>query len=119
MALGVKGFFDEGGSSLYVVRTFNYRSAGDPAHDHGTGAITPPGSPPSPGGLTVRARFPGLAGNMNVTFTLRAGRNALVGHRRIGGTDPGARVRLGVGRLGRRQRRLRGTPRHRHGCAGC
>jgi hypothetical protein len=80
MALGVKGFFDEGGSSLYVVRTFNYRSAGDPANDHGRGAITPPGSPPSPGGLTVRARFPGLAGNMNVTFTLRAGRNALVGH---------------------------------------
>ena len=79
LAVGVKGFFDEGGSSLYVVRTFNYRAPGDPANDHARAAIMPPGSPPAPGELTVRARFPGLAGNMHVTFTLRAGRNALVG----------------------------------------
>jgi Bacteriophage tail sheath protein len=79
MALGVKGFFDEGGSSLFIVRTFNYTSAGDPVNDHARGVITPPVSLPA-GQLTVRARFPGLAGNMHVTFTLRAGRNALVGH---------------------------------------
>ena len=75
LALGVKGFFDEGGSSLYVVRTFQYTGA-TPADDHAWGT-TPAGSLPGPV-LTVRARFPGEAGRMRVMFTLKAGNNALV-----------------------------------------
>ena len=31
MALGVKGFFDEGGTSLYVCRTFSFTSARTPS----------------------------------------------------------------------------------------
>ena len=61
LALGVKGFFDEGGSSLYLVRTFQYTGA-TPADDHASGT-TPAGSLPGPV-LTVRARFPGEAGRI-------------------------------------------------------
>lgn len=94
LALGVKGFFDEGGGRLYVMRTFAHTSPGNPAADHAVATIvptprptrtpptpttqttTPPASPASR--LTVRARFPGRAGNMRVTFTVRAGKNVLV-----------------------------------------
>jgi phage tail sheath protein FI len=77
LALGVKGFFDEGGTSLYVSRLFNYTHPSHPEDDHAYKDVPVAGSPPGPG-LTVRARFPGLAGQMAVTFTLRAGRNCLV-----------------------------------------
>ncbi len=91
LALGVKGFFDEGGISLYVVRTFAHTSPGAPETDHAVARIIPtsPTTPtptttgpnpatPQASPLTVRARFPGKAGNVRVTFTLRAGKNALV-----------------------------------------
>jgi phage tail sheath protein FI len=71
MALGVKGFFDEGGSSLYVSRTFSYRDSGDLADDHASAAA-------DDSTVTIRARFPGAAGRMRVTFTLRVGNNVLV-----------------------------------------
>ncbi|MFE9690613.1 phage tail sheath family protein [Micromonospora sp. NPDC005806] len=76
VALGVKGFFDEGGSSLYVVRTFAYSTPGSPEADHAHVDLTDPDDPNQL--LTLRARFPGQAGNLRVTFTLRAGGNALV-----------------------------------------
>ena len=64
LALAVKGFFDEGGSSLYVVRTFASRR--DPArmtHAWPDYAIGEPANPDDPGQtLTLRARFPGEAG---------------------------------------------------------
>jgi len=74
LALGVKGFFDEGGSSLYVVRTFAGADAAGSAHGAGsvprdTAAVR----------LGLRARFPGAAGNLRVTLTLRSGNNALTG----------------------------------------
>jgi phage tail sheath protein FI len=73
LALGVKGFFDEGGSSLYVMRTFAF--TGDtPGDDHGFGGVP---RDTGPGQLSVRARFPGQAGNLRVTLTLRVGNNAL------------------------------------------
>jgi phage tail sheath protein FI len=86
LALGAKGFFDEGGSSLYVVRTFAYTDPGNPAADHAAADLPSPGDTPSGpltpsavgSGLTLRARFPGEAGRMRVTFTLKAGGNALV-----------------------------------------
>jgi|HubBroStandDraft_6_1064221.scaffolds.fasta_scaffold107299_2 phage tail sheath protein FI len=74
MALGVKGFFDEGGTSLYVVRTFSYTGE-TPAADHAFADTPSTGSDP---GIRVRARFPGLAGRVQATFTIRAGNNVLV-----------------------------------------
>jgi phage tail sheath protein FI len=76
LALGAKGFFDEGGSSLYVVRTFAYSDTGDPAGDHASTDIANPDDTSQT--LSVRARFPGEAGNLRITFTLKAGSNALV-----------------------------------------
>jgi len=77
VALGVKGFFDEGGNSLYVSRTFNY-TTGTPADDHASALVVPAVSFPNLPLLTLRARFPGEAGNMQVILTLKAGHNALV-----------------------------------------
>ena len=77
LALGVKGFFDEGGRQLYVARTFAYSSPEAPAQDHAVATIGPmPGATPAQP-LTLRARFPGRAGNQRVTFTLHARENAL------------------------------------------
>ena len=82
MALGVKGFFDEGGTSLYVCRTFEFTSARTPSDPAPTADYAwfplPASSSPSLPALTLRARFPGLAGRMAVTLTLQKGRNALV-----------------------------------------
>ncbi len=83
LALGVKGFFDEGGTSCYVCRTFNFTGVPTPSEpdywpDYASAEVTPPGSPPATAPLTLRARFPGLAGQIAVTFTLQVGRNALV-----------------------------------------
>ncbi len=81
LALGVKGFFDEGGTSLYVSRVFSYRPT-DPSstilQDHASCPLPVTTSAPGPP-LTVRARFPGEAGRMLVTLTLKAGRNCLTG----------------------------------------
>jgi phage tail sheath protein FI len=89
MALGVKGFFDEGGTSLYVVRTFNYTDTSNPQNDHASAEVVTPDSTPSVPPLTLRARFPGAAGRMQVTLALQAGRNALVD---MGGTATLTRV---------------------------
>ncbi|MGW4913949.1 phage tail sheath family protein [Streptomyces sp. NPDC004270] len=74
LALGVKGFFDEGGSSLYVMRTFARTDADAPEDDHGVGSVPRDTDAVR---LSLRARFPGQAGNLRVTLTLRAGTNAL------------------------------------------
>jgi phage tail sheath protein FI len=76
MAVGVKGFFDEGGSELYVCRTFNYTHGGDPKVDHAWAPL--PATFPPVAGYNLRARFPGVAGRMQVTLTAKVGRNALV-----------------------------------------
>jgi Bacteriophage tail sheath protein len=78
LALGVKGFFDEGGTSVYVSRLFSYTHPSHPADDHAAADVPVTESPPSPG-LTIRARFPGEAGRMMVTLALQAGRTCLVG----------------------------------------
>jgi phage tail sheath protein FI len=78
LALGVKGFFDEGGTSAYVSRVFSYSlttPSSPPAEDHASQVI--PSVSPLPE-LTIRARFPGLAGQMQVTLTLNAGNSCLV-----------------------------------------
>jgi uncharacterized protein len=83
MALGVKGFFDEGGTELYVCRTFHYTNPSVPAQDHASAELIPASSPALPP-LTLLARFPGAAGRMAVTLTLQAGRNSLLN---VGGVN--------------------------------
>jgi len=79
LALGVKGFFDEGGSSLYVARTYRHADGVPVPEHHGFAAIERDGtaSPDTPQ-IDVRARFPGAAGDLRVILTLRAGASALV-----------------------------------------
>lgn len=68
LALSVKGFFDEGGSSLYVART--YAPSDTPANDNASKAQ---------GAVTVRSRFPGAMGAALVTFSLKVGNNVASG----------------------------------------
>jgi len=67
VALGAKGFFDEGGSSLYVVRTFT--ASADPSKDLASATLS---------SVAVTARFPGRAGAVRLTFTLKVGNNVVV-----------------------------------------
>jgi hypothetical protein len=80
LAHAVRAFFEEGGRRLFISRVFGF--ADDPRDDDGlwtkhyasatTGNISPPIAD-----VALRARFPGEAGNMRVTFTMRVGANAL------------------------------------------
>ena len=76
LAHAVRAFFEEGGRRLYVQRVFLF-SAGFsitndiPSADYGQLAI---GGTPN---LTLLARFPGVAGNMRITFSTVVGRNVL------------------------------------------
>ncbi len=58
LAHGVRAFFEEGGRRLYVARVVD---------ESAQFAETQPGSITD--GVTLRARFPGAAGNMRVTMT--------------------------------------------------
>ncbi|ANH68293.1 phage tail sheath subtilisin-like domain-containing protein [Mitsuaria sp. 7] len=60
VAHAVRAYFDNGGSRLYVVRTFN--TAGTAA-----GRLRDPGGTPAEGAF-IRARFPGAAYNGRVLF---------------------------------------------------
>ena len=71
MAHGVRAFFDNGGTKLYVSRVYEYDTDDtDPDPDLGKAFGT--GSPP-----LVFARFPGSGGNMRITFTVKVGPNVL------------------------------------------
>lgn len=70
----VRAFFAEGGRRLYIARVFLPRSASDTGY---AAALFPEGSPPDGNQVTLRARFPGAAGNMAVDFTFRLGGNVL------------------------------------------
>jgi phage tail sheath protein FI len=70
VAHAVRAFFEEGGKRLYVSRVFDC--------DNDCIASRPiegEGSPPNQ--VEVRARYPGKAGNVVVTFTFRLGQNIL------------------------------------------
>ena len=66
LAHGVRAFFDNGGKRVYVSRVFRPLSGSDSGHAEAT-----------IGGMTVRARFPGRAGEARVSFTFRVGGNVL------------------------------------------
>jgi phage tail sheath protein FI len=66
-----RSFFEQGGKRLYVQRVFG----GDPGFARTTvGGESPPGE-----SISVRARFPGLAGRRRVRFTVTMGQNLLSG----------------------------------------
>jgi phage tail sheath protein FI len=78
MAHAVRAFFDNGGARLYVTRVY------EPT------AVTPPGAEPdpdagnaslplgSPTTATLRARFPGNAGDMRITIAVRPSVDILI-----------------------------------------
>ena len=80
---GARAFFEEGGKRLYISRVY---SPGGSPPAFGFSSATVGDSP----GLTVRARFPGRAGDARVTFTFNVGQNVLVD------LDPTAAVTPGV-----------------------
>jgi Bacteriophage tail sheath protein len=70
LAHAVRAFFDNGGSRLYATRIFGGHVA-DGKNLYFSSRVL--GS-----ALALRARFPGRAGQMRITFTLRIGANVLV-----------------------------------------
>ena len=70
----VRAFFEEGGKRLYISRVYQAVDPDDPAKDGYARATMPSTGAPA---VTVRARFPGQAGNLRVRFTLRLGQNVL------------------------------------------
>ncbi len=73
MAHAVRAFFDNGGSRLYVTRTFEPVDGTIPTSGQAVLVLN------SPADVTLRARFPGRAGNMRIIFALRATANLLGG----------------------------------------
>jgi phage tail sheath protein FI len=87
---GVRAFFEEGGKRVYIARAFKPLAGKYPPADFDrvdkTGSLNNDGharaTAPSAGGDTavkIRGRFPGVAGNVRVTFTLKIGQNVLGG----------------------------------------
>lgn len=72
MAHAVRSFFDNGGTKVYVTRAF---TPTDPQSPNSGKASSPVGSLPN---VTLRARFPGAAGNMQIRFAIRTSPNLLV-----------------------------------------
>ncbi len=68
LAHAVRAFFEEGGRRCYVVRVADNAAAADGTLGYGGSA---------PYEVEVRARYPGEASNLRVTFTAVAGSNAL------------------------------------------
>jgi phage tail sheath protein FI len=81
---GARAFFEEGGKRLYVSRVYSATSESPPT---GYSSASLGGSP----WLTVRARFPGRAGDARVTITLNVGQNVLVDEDPTAGVTPGVR----------------------------
>jgi phage tail sheath protein FI len=78
VAHAVRAFFDEGGSRLYVVRTFAFPDPdGAPVDRDVYGRARWPAVGGSPEQFLLQARFPGRAGNVTVTFVFRLGGNAV------------------------------------------
>ncbi|MBK8814422.1 MAG: phage tail sheath family protein [Methylococcaceae bacterium] len=73
MAHAVRAYYDNGGSKLYVTRVYQPTTDEDNA---GFANLTLPGTSPSV--ISLRARFPGRAGNMRISFALRSSPNLLV-----------------------------------------
>jgi phage tail sheath protein FI len=78
MAHAVRGFFEEGGRRLYVVRTFAFPDRDGAAIDPAVyGRARWPAAGASPESFLFRARYPGRAGNFTVTLVFRLGENTV------------------------------------------
>ncbi len=89
LAHAVRAFFDNGGSKLYVTRVYQPDLLPGEEADAYTGtSMRLIGSPAE---LTLRARFPGSAGDMTVIFAARASANGLVATA-LGNTLSGTRA---------------------------
>lgn len=87
----VRSFFEEGGKRLYISRVFRPLAGNYPPAEFATATQTTPNLYddgharafiPSGGGtnaISVRARFPGTAGNVRIRLTVRLGQNVLGG----------------------------------------
>jgi hypothetical protein len=84
IAHSVRAFFEEGGKRLYVSRVFQANS-GDGVATH---TLTD-GASPGVQTIDLRARHPGKASNVTVTFALRVGQNIL-------STEDGVKVLRGA-----------------------
>jgi phage tail sheath protein FI len=81
---GVRAFFEEGGKRLYVQRVFRpLQHVDDQGNveivDEGYADVILPDASPPESAITIRARYPGEAGNRRIRLTLRFGPNALTG----------------------------------------
>jgi phage tail sheath protein FI len=82
-----RAFFEEGGKRLYVSRVYSARTAeGGPDAGPAAGCSVIDPATTSPAGISIRARFPGAAGDARVTLTLSLSQNVLVD------ADPGVGV---------------------------
>jgi len=94
LAHAVRAFFEEGGKRLYVGRVYRAAEGGPVAMPAETASDTEWNSAgyatasivdltsPANNNLTLRARYPGRAGNVQVTFSARLGQNILSGEPR-------------------------------------
>ncbi|MGA7733214.1 MAG: phage tail sheath subtilisin-like domain-containing protein [Chloroflexia bacterium] len=73
MAHAVRAFFDNGGKRLYVSRVYLPLDEDDEFSGRAFETIG------SPVGIGLRARFPGRAGDMRITFVVRTSANVLSG----------------------------------------
>ncbi len=84
----VRAFFEEGGKRLYIARAFTPRDAADANSGHAVAADPDR----TTGVITLRARFPGAAGDSRASLSLQAGANRFTLEANAAG-DQIARVR--------------------------
>jgi len=78
VAHAVRNFFEEGGRRLYVARVYEPPEDSEESEWAGYAIAEVPDAKSPPGeGVTIRARYPGAAGNGTVTFQFRLGPNIL------------------------------------------
>jgi phage tail sheath protein FI len=86
LAHAVRAFFEEGGSRLYVSRAYRSRADANSSASatpdssvdgYAQVSIESSGSPMD--SITLRSRYPGSGGNVQITFTARPGQNVLAG----------------------------------------
>jgi phage tail sheath protein FI len=88
----VRAFFEEGGKRLYAVRVFRPVSS---SPGWGTARVPNKEIHPNaatvelqfPSSLCVRSRFPGAAGNLQISFTLRLSQNVLTQQSQLQGQN--------------------------------
>lgn len=78
MAHAVRAFFDNGGTKLYVSRVYTPTDSGSDNPNLNTGKASLSLGSGSPLPITLRARFPGRAGEMRIVFAARLTANLLV-----------------------------------------